>query len=425
MLLRFGVSNYLSIKDRQELSLVASALKDDESGLITPPVTVKERLLPAAVIYGANASGKSNVVKAFEFMRLFALYSHSRGEPGTPTGVMPFGLNPDCAGQPSAFDIDFIAGGQRFAYRFSVTVEAVESEELVAYPHGRPQLWFSRKGQEFSFGKSFTGRNRVIADLVRPNSLFLSAAAQNDHEMLKGVVGILGAIQVPIEVSKSLSAANNLQLREEFDGRIINFLKEIGSGIVGQTTKRETPNEKSNRLHEARYWLRDQSNRDAKMDYEINREGPGTVKFLHAGRDDFTGEFGINQESTGTQRLLVLLKQIFKSLDAGTPLIIDEIEASLHSKASEALIALFTSPKTNPRGAQLIATTHDTNLMRSPLLRRDQIWLTEKSREGETELFSLSDFTTRPTDNLERAYMQGRFGATPFTGSARNMVEAG
>ena len=95
MLLRFGVSNYLSIKDRQELSLVASSLKDDESGLITPPAKVKERVLPAAVIYGANASGKSNVVKAFEFMRHFALYSHSRGEPGKPTGVTPFALDLD------------------------------------------------------------------------------------------------------------------------------------------------------------------------------------------------------------------------------------------------------------------------------------------------------------------------------------------
>ena len=135
--------------------------------------------------------------------------------------------------------------------------------------------------------------------------------------------------------------------------------------------------------------------------------------------------FDFQQESTGTQRLIVLLRQIYKSLDTGTPIIIDELDASLHSKACEAVVALFVSPKTNPRGAQLIATTHDTNLMRSPLLRRDQIWLTEKSSEGATELFSLSDFPTRATDNLERAYMQGRFGATPFTGSARTLVEAG
>ena len=231
MLLRFGVSNYLSIKDRQELSLIASSLKDDESGLITPPAKVKERVLPTAVIYGANASGKSNVVKAFEFMRHFALYSHSRGEPGRPTGVTPFALDPEWANKPSEFDIDFVAGGQRFAYSFSVSGTVVETEELVAYPHGRPQLWFSRKGQEFSFGKSLTGRNRVIADLVRDNSLFLSAAAQNDHEMLKGVVGFFDT--VPTIVGVEIVEPRKGDQQEKLDERIIKFLSELNSGIVG------------------------------------------------------------------------------------------------------------------------------------------------------------------------------------------------
>ena len=161
-----------------------------------------------------------------------------------------------------------------------------------------------------------------------------------------------------------------------------------------------------------------------KYSYYVAKYLEPTTKFIHRGKQGAEFFLDYDQESTGTQRLLVLLERIFKSLDEGTLIVIDEIDSSLHSKASEALVALFVSRKTNPRGAQLIATTHDTNLMRSPLLRRDQIWFTEKSTEGETELFSLSDFPTRSTDNLERAYMQGRFGATPFTGSARTMVEA-
>ena len=424
MLLRFGVSNYLSIKDRQELSLVASRLKDDESGLITPPATVKERVLPAAIIYGANASGKSNVVKAFEFMRSFALYSHSRGEPGKPTGVTPFALDPEWAGKPSEFDIDFVAGDIRYAYSFSVTGEAVQTEELNAYPHGRPQLWFSRKGQAFTFGKSLTGRNRVIADLVRPNSLFLSAAAQNDHEMLKGVTGFFAQVTARPMKSGNLGSISLFFFSSELDTRVINFLNEIGTGIVGQILRRESPNERAQRIQatidEARHYYRSDN---VPLD-SIKEELPPTLMLIHTGKLGQQFELSIEQESTGTQRLLTLLVQIFKSLDAGTPLIIDEIEASLHSKASEALVALFVSTKTNPHSAQLIATTHDTNLMRSPLLRRDQIWLTEKSDEGETDLFSLSDFPTRPTDNIERAYMQGRFGATPFTGTARKLVEA-
>ena len=421
MLLRFGVSNYLSIKDRQELSLVASSLKDDESGLITPPATVKARLLPAAVIYGANASGKSNVVKALSFMRSFALSSHSKGEPGKSIGVTRFALDPDCTGQCSAFDLDFIAGGKRFAYSFSVTREAVESEELVAYPHSRPQLWFMRKGQEFSFGKSFTGRNRVIADLVRPNSLFLSAAAQNDHEMLKVVMGFFVDLPMPLNCDDGIFSGLVSKWHREIDDRAIKFLGEIGSGVVGQDIKRPTL-EESQRLVAERMRLIPGNSEARRARYEKIYERP-TIQFAHEGKGGIQYFFDFHQESTGTQRLLILLEQIFKSLDAGSPLIIDEIEVGLHSKASEALVALFISPKTNPRGAQLIVTTHDTNLMRSPLLRRDQIWIMEKNREGASELSSLSDFRTRSTDDFEKAYLQGRFGGTPYVGLARDLVE--
>ena len=421
MLLRFGVSNYLSIKDRQELSLVASALKDDESGLITPPVTVKERLLPAAVIYGANASGKSNVVKAFRFMRNFALVSHSRGEPGKSTGVTRFALDPDCAGQPSAFDIDFIAAGQRFAYSFSVTDEVVETEELCAYPHGRPQLWFSRKGQEFSFGKNLAGRNRVIADLVRPNSLFLSAAAQNDHEMLKAVTNFFREFRPPINMLNISPVSRTGEMRDVVDERTIRFLSEIGSGIIGQEIKRPSRENSEQRASELLRRMGDLS--EDRYSAYVKMYAEPTVQFVHEGKHGAKHFFNFNQESTGTQRLLVLLGRIYRSLDTGTPMVIDELDASLHTKASEAVVALFASSKTNPHGAQLIATTHDTNLMRSPLLRRDQIWIIEKNREGASELSSLSDFRTRATDDFERAYLQGRFGGTPYVGLARDLVE--
>ena len=127
-------------------------------------------------------------------------------------------------------------------------------------------------------------------------------------------------------------------------------------------------------------------------------------------------------ESEGTRRLLRLLIPMFRALDTGAVMVVDELDASLHTHACEMLIELFSSPKTNPKGAQLIATTHDTNLLRSRHLRRDQIWLTEKDTEGATHLYPLTDFRTREGDNLERGYLQGRFGAIPFSGRIADIL---
>ena len=130
------------------------------------------------------------------------------------------------------------------------------------------------------------------------------------------------------------------------------------------------------------------------------------------------------RESAGTRRLLQILYDCFHALDNGTLLVIDEIDVSLHTQACEAILYLFSEPKINTKGAQLIATTHDTNLLRSPYLRRDQIWLTEKNAGGATELYSLADIKTRGEDNFELGYLQGRYGAVPFTGPVSDLFAA-
>ena len=135
--------------------------------------------------------------------------------------------------------------------------------------------------------------------------------------------------------------------------------------------------------------------------------------------------FELEQESSGTRRLIILLGEIYLALDSGTPIVIDELDASLHTRAADAILALFASPETNPKGAQLIATTHNTNLLTSKFLRRDQVWFTEKSHLGATSLYSLSDTKWRKGDDIEKGYLQGRFGALPFAGSAAEIVKAG
>ncbi len=157
----------------------------------------------------------------------------------------------------------------------------------------------------------------------------------------------------------------------------------------------------------------------------VENEGKSvTIEFAHRG---LTGEpiyLGLNRESAGTRRLLILLSRAFQALDRGAPMVIDELDLSLHTQACEAVLALFSSPKTNPKGAQLIATTHDTNLLRSTLLRRDQIWFTDKDEEGATHLYPLTDIRTRKGDNIEKGYLQGRYGAIPFAGPISDLIDA-
>lgn len=424
MLIRFSARNHLSMREQQELSLVASSLKDEESGLIQCDHVPGGRLLPAAVIYGANASGKSNFVSALEFMCAAVLYSHSKGEPEGDIPRSPFALDPMCKDSPSMFEADFIVEGVRYSYGFRSTDRAFEGEWLYAFPSSRKQTMFERRGQTFKFGRGLKGRKDVIAELTRPNSLFLSAAVQNHHEHLSKVVTFFRELIADTEIAVPGSVASYALGRHEVDRRVIDFLNTIGTGIFDSRTKQEKSSEEQVRIlraldkafSEAMPTLPDSKFADLNMDYSL--------ELAHRGSDGATVYFDLARESAGTRRLLVLLGHVFKTLDTGATLVIDELDASLHTQACEAVLALFSSPRSNKKGAQLIATTHDTNLMCSPLLRRDQVWLSEKDQDGSTHIYPLTDIRTRKDDNIEKGYLQGRYGAVPFAGSVTDIVTA-
>ena len=188
MLLRFGVSNRLSMRDRQELALTASSLKDPTGGLIDCPPAPSGSVLPAVLIYGANASGKSNLVDSIRIMREMVLGSHRKGNLGGGVQARrPFALDPASPQNPTRFDVDFVMEGVRYHYGFEASDEAFLSEWLCAFPRGYRRTLFEREGSDFHFGRALGWQNRTITALVRPNSLYVSAAAQNGHEMLSRV----------------------------------------------------------------------------------------------------------------------------------------------------------------------------------------------------------------------------------------------
>lgn len=401
MLLRFAVANHLSIRDRQEISMVASALSDAEDGLIDSPVSPSGSLLPAVVVYGANASGKTNLVDALRTMRELILRSHLDETPeGGVAGRKHFRLDIESKSAPSRFEMDFVLGGVRHHYGFEATDEAFVGEWLRDYPMGRRRVLFERDGSAFRFGRGLKGRNRVIADLTRGNSLFLSAAAQNGHEMLTSVRRYFARINGVVGLS---FGSHTLEAAEALDPRVMDFLGMAETGIVGHRFREVTLDESSRQL----------MSKLAELGVKTPPERMDVLELAHRRSDGEDVYFELERESAGTRRLVVVLTQAFDALDSGTLLVVDELDAGLHTAAAQAVLDLFCTRQTNPNGAQLIATTHDTNLLAAPNLRRDQVWFAEKSRDGETRTYPLTDIRTRKGDNLERGYLQRRYGAAP------------
>ena len=407
MLLRFGVSNHLSIRDFQELLFTASALKDPAEGLIPCPAAPSGAVVPAVMIYGANASGKTNLVHALETMKTMVLHSQTQGEPDGGVPRRPFKLDPECAESLSRFEIDFVLDGMRYHYGFEASDMAFESEWLYVFPKSYRRILYERAGGNFRFGRGLGGRNSIIKDLTRKNSLYISAAAQNGHEQISRIYSYFQSIHDDgnVAVSGGLIAA---QLStDDLDNRVIDLLKKSDTGIVDYRRNRvEITEEDMN-------FVKEISDTFKKINLDVKLPGLTSFELSHKGKCEKPVYFDFNSESAGTRRLLVMLAPVFHALDTGAPIVIDEVDASLHTRACETVLELFCSPGTNAEGAQLIATTHDTNLMMSPVLRRDQVWFTEKDDIGATRLYPLSDIRTRRGDNIERGYLQGRYGATP------------
>ena len=433
MLIRFRAGNFRSLKGEQELSMVAaSSLKGDDDKAVHVD-SIRKDVLRAAAIYGGNASGKTNVVNALEFMHRAVLFSHQRWKPESGIPVVPFAFSGDDRDEGSLFEADVLIEGIRYRYGFVVTRERVIEEWLSAYPYGKEQRWFARtpdRKTEYEFGRNLTGRNRTIAELTKRNSLFLSAAAQNNHPKLTPLYRWF---------SSHLSCILNT------DRRFFQLLTNIL--VKGPETKRDVVQllvSSDVGIDDIRVEGLDteeyiETLKGAVPPVDLEARKPGAVSrqwkgiyipelpkihFTHKLEQSSGHELELEDESDGTQALYGLAGPIFMTLLVGGTMVVDELESSLHPMIARQLVTLFNSSEHNPNGAQLIFTTQSTNLLRDDLLRRDQIWFTEKDGEGATHLYPLTDFNPRRSENIERGYLQGRYGAIPFLGSFDFMTRA-
>lgn len=415
MLIEMTTANFRSLRNKQTFSL-AKAKGDESEASNTFSVTIANEfeLLRSAAIYGPNASGKSNFLLAFQTMKRIILESASSHQHGDLLPVSSFRLSPDTRNAPSEFEVIFIVDEVRYQYGFTATVDRIHEEWMLAYPKGRPQNWFTRvwgeKAQqyEWSFGKHLTGEKQLWQKSTRDNALFLSTAVQLNSEQLQPIFDWF---------KKTLRFANlggwgpafSASLCEKGDkSKVMDFLHaaDIHIDDIEIETKSLDLNELPEGLPES---LRTALAGDMK-DTKVLR-----IKTVHKDSDGEPVTFDFKDESDGTQKLFSFAGPWLDALENGYILLIDELHDNLHPALVKFLVGLFHSTKTNPKNAQLIFTTHETSILNQDVFRRDQIWFCEKDKAQASELYPLTDFSPRKgRENLELAYLSGRYGATPF-----------
>ena len=428
MLLRFRCKNFRSIREEQELSLVAAKTRSDErkdSLLDTPLKGV--HALRCAAIYGANASGKSNVLHA---MRVFSRMVSKSQRQWNPTGGIstwdPFVLDEISRTGETEFQIDFVVGLRVYNYGFRFN-RAVFVEEWLKDITEREKQLFRRTTKDSTISAEFPGRNlgatvedashlNTIKLQTRPNSLFLSSAAQNNHEQLATIFKwIVDGFQIifPLGQSWRLHTADYCTTPQRKE-KIKALLAFADVGIVDlEVSDKELPENIRGLLTQT-----DKLIKGVEADTVSGLMNPSSlfhdIKMTHRIADGKLYFLDFENESKGTRTYFALLGPLLDILEDGTLVLIDELEASLHPKLARQLVRIFNDPVLNPKGAQLIFATHDTNLLDLDLMRRDQIWFTEKNENGATVLMPLSDYKPRKDQNIEAAYLHGRFGALPF-----------
>lgn len=382
MIIELRLTNIFSIKDEVVLNLTSGKSKSDNASKLADNefAALDYKLLKTAPIFGANASGKSNILKAVAFCRELVLNSHNNNE-GTEFGFEPFkfdGYN----NRESSFLIHFIHDKVEYEYSFSFTKTGVTRESLSYYPNGRMAEVFTRdesKGPDKSDIYSFrpvVKRPLDVAVNTSRKTLFISRASQMDRDIAKKVYAFF---LDEMDFMKPLGTESQVRLFSAHSNILLNALRIADSDIA---------------------------------DIRLGTTTTGAPHFVTYHNADKAIPFDLDtEESDGTKKLFYAILRVVDAISGNKTLFWDEIDSSLHPKIVEYIFAFFHCGD----GAQLVCTTHDTNLLDLHKLRKDQIYFANKKDNGATELYSLFDFKDfRDTMNLQKAYIQGRFDAVPY-----------
>ena len=424
MLIEFRFKNYRSFRDEATLSMEAMGLDSKKDCLINYK---SQRILPAVAIYGKNGGGKSNVIRAFwlavQFIKNAQRTQHEKSE----IPVHSFALNDYSVEQPTEFEFIYTKTNIKYWYGFSATRQKILEEHLFHAPKGQKATVFNREGQNFSFTEDKALR-KLIGKMVSENQLFFSVAcAMNDADCVKAMQWFREDIRFSrdytdispqlINYSEDplmLKAISNYAKAADFGIEDIQF--DINNQEIDDSDafSKNMPDDLKKALSQFAQALASSPN--VKM--QQMRVEQVDAKTTHRGKnkDGSKGlyKLDLDDESDGTRRLMSIAPAIESTLQMGGLLLIDEINRELHPILVAYIVAKFQNKNTNPHGAQLVFTTHNTELMSMDLLRKDQFYFVDKrNADGVSELYSVSELGTRTTENIQKNYILGKYGAIP------------
>ena len=422
MIKTFTFKNFLSFKDEIKFSLERDANDDShkESFFYIQDV----ELLKSAVVYGANTSGKSNFSKAFVFFHNYIVTSYTNALSNRiPT--VPFLLNSKTENEPSFFELEFVTKDKKYTYGFEVSQSKVSREWLYQYP--QKKILFERMGDEIHSNKRhFKEATSALEKQTKPNVLFLSKLAADNGPISNEIVDEIKKINVYPAENREMIMNYGFDHYPKHKDEMLSFLKEADFNIEDFLIEQKEigRDEFTNSLPPQipRQW--------------IDLATTGSNKFVHRKVSTVHSKYDekgnvvekvpfdfMSQESGGTKQMFGFAALFLNALKEGKTLFIDELDSSLHPVLCRFIVQTFNSKKKNPRNAQLIFTTHDSNLLDSEILRRDQIFFVEKDKFGASGLISLSDLGERKDLSYRKRYFEGRYGALPYIKSNENQWE--
>ena len=421
MLVEISVKNFMSIKDEMTFSMVAG-LGDENLENIIQNDCLSERILKSTAIYGANASGKTNFIRALTAAILMVRKSNSRNINEQLTEMKPFKFDKNTVNEPCEFKFVFIKNNVKYIYGFSADINRIYTEYLYQYLSSKPSLIFERKNvNEYKFTQIEQSKLEELVTKNTENKLFLSTATAWNYEKTRDAY---------IWFSENIDTYNDYmnvggysldKFENDKEGDLkrftINLLKE--ADILIDDYDFQVKNTNVNNIL---------AFNNIKIPNENVVQKEVRISTFHKIESDVgdveSYELELGEESLGTQSLFFFSPILKEAFEKGKVIIIDEIDKSLHPLLVKFIINLFHNDQINKNNAQLIFNTHDTNLLSLNTFRRDQIWFTEKeSKKGATDLYPLDDFSVRKTENIQKGYLNGRYGAIPFVVEGNSLWE--